>query len=143
ALGFVEDIAEGHVAAFEHGDPGERYILAGPFATPRQICAVAVEEAGRGWVPPTLPGALAGALAGTGELVSRLIRRPPLLPAGQLHYLRWAARADTSKAEATLAYRPTPWEDVVRRTVRWMRDGGPSVPLIAQSTTIPLRVSSA
>ena len=63
-------------------------------------------------------------MAKTGEAVSRLIRRPPLLGAGQLHFLLWQARADSSKARAELGVEFTPWEEGVRRTVRWMEAEG-------------------
>src|SRR4051812_15176996 len=119
-LAYVDDVAEGHLAAFERGNPGERYILADGYASMREILSVAVAEAGRGWVPPTLPTGAARGLAKTGEAVSRLIRRPPLLGAGQLHFLLRQARADSSKAQAQLGVEFTPWEEGVRRTVRWM-----------------------
>ena len=54
-LAYVDDVAAGHLAAFDRGRPGERYILADGFATMREIVAAAVEAAGRGWVPPTMP----------------------------------------------------------------------------------------
>jgi dihydroflavonol-4-reductase len=119
-LAYVDDVAAGHLAAFDQGKPGERYILADGYATMREILSVAVEEAGRGWVPPTLPVTAAKGLARTGEAVSRLIRRPPLLGAGQLHFLLWQARASSSKAQTELGVEFTPWEEGVRRTVRWM-----------------------
>ena len=73
---------------------------------------------------PPCPASAARGLAKTGEAVSRLIRRPPLLGAGQLHFLLWQARADSSKARAELGVEFTPWEEGVRRTVRWMIDAG-------------------
>jgi dihydroflavonol-4-reductase len=121
---YVDDVADGHLAGFDRGRPGERYILADGFASMRELLEVAVTEAGRGWVPPTLPAPLANALARGGEAVSRVIRRPPLLGAGQLHFLLWQARADSSKAQAELGLAPTPWEEGVRRTVRWMIETG-------------------
>jgi nucleoside-diphosphate-sugar epimerase len=123
-LAYVDDVAAGHLAAFERGKPGERYILSDGYATMREILSVAVEDAGRGWVPPTLPAGVARGLAKTGEAVSRLIRRPPLLGAGQLHFLLWQARADSSKAQAELGLQFTPWEEGIRRTVRWMIEAG-------------------
>jgi len=120
----VDDVAAGHLAAFERGTPGERYVLADGYASMREMLSVAVEEAGRGWVPPTLPVPLAKAMATTGEAVSRLIRRPPLLGAGQLHFLLWQARADSSKAQAELGVEFTPWEQGIRSTVRWMIEEG-------------------
>ena len=58
-LGFVEAVADGHIAALERGRAGERYILGGPFATVREICEIAVAEAGHGWVPPSIPVSVA------------------------------------------------------------------------------------
>jgi dihydroflavonol-4-reductase len=123
-LVFVDDVAAGHLAAFERGDPGERYILADAFARSRELVAEAVAAAGRGWVPPTMPAALADGLARGGEMVSRVIRRPPLLGVGQLHFLRWEARADSAKARAELGVEFTPWREGIRRTVAWMLETG-------------------
>ena len=89
-------------------------MLADGYATMREMLSVAVDEAGRGWVPPTLPVPLAKAMAAAGEAVSRLIRRPPLLGAGQLHFLLWQARADSSKAR-----------DRARRRVQALGGGHP------------------
>jgi dihydroflavonol-4-reductase len=120
----VNDVAAAQLAAFERGTPGERYILADGYATMRELLSVAVSEAGRGWVPPTMPVPLARGLAAAGEAVSRVIRRPPLLGAGQLTFLLWQARADSSRAQTDLGIDFTPWEQGIRDTVRWMIDSG-------------------
>jgi nucleoside-diphosphate-sugar epimerase len=120
----VDDVAAGQLAAFERGEPGERYILADGFATMRELLSVAVDEAGRGWVPPTMPVPVARGLAVAGEAVSRLIRRPPLLGAGQLTFLLWQARADSSRAQSELEVEFRPWEEGIRGTVRWMAETG-------------------
>jgi dihydroflavonol-4-reductase len=120
----VDDVAAGHLAAFERGTPRERYVLADGYAPLREMLSAAVTEAGRGWVPPTLPVPLAKAMATVGEAASRLIRRPPLLGAGQLHFLLWQARADSSKARTELGVEFTPWQEGVRATVRWMIEQG-------------------
>lgn len=123
-LVFADDVAAGHLAAYDRGAAGERYILADEFARAREIVAEAVAAAGRGWVPPTMPAALAGGLARAGEVISRVTRRPPLLGVGQLHFLRWEARADSSKAREELGLEFTPWRDGIRRTVAWMLESG-------------------
>ncbi len=119
-LTYVDDVADGHVSAFDRGRPGERYILGDGFATMREIVATAVEEAGRGFVPPTMPVPLAKALASGGERLAGLIGRPPLLGRGQLHFLLWQARVDSAKARDELGIEFTPWRDGIARTVRWM-----------------------
>lgn len=121
---YVDDVAAGHLAAFDRGTPGERYILADGYATIRDLCRAAVEAAGRGWVPPRMPGPVARGMAAAGTGISRVIRRPPLLPRGQLEFLRWQARADSSKAQRELGFSPTPWQEGIPRTVRWMEEAG-------------------
>jgi dihydroflavonol-4-reductase len=116
----ADDVAEGHLAAFDRGRSGERYILADGYAELRDLLRVAVEEAGRGFVPPVLPAAAARALATGGEALARLIRRPPLLGRGQLHFVLWQARADATKAREDLGVEFRPWEQGIRETVRWM-----------------------
>ena len=121
---YVDDVAAGHLAAFERGNPSERYILADGYASMRDLLSAAVDEAGRGWVPPTLPTPVARGLAAVGEAAARVIRRPPLLGSGQLHFLLWQARADNSTAQSALGVEFTPWKEGIRRTVRWMAEAG-------------------
>jgi dihydroflavonol-4-reductase len=123
-LVYAEDVAAGHLAAFDRGRAGERYILADGFARSRAIVAAAVEAAGRGWVPPTMPAPIAIGLARAGEAVARVINRPPLLGVGQLHFLLWEARADSSRARSELGVEFTPWREGIRRTVEWMLSTG-------------------
>jgi nucleoside-diphosphate-sugar epimerase len=63
-------------------------------------------------------------MASVGEGVSRLIRRPPLLGRGQLHFLLWEAKVDNSKAREQLGVRFTSWREGIGRTVRWMGEEG-------------------
>jgi nucleoside-diphosphate-sugar epimerase len=123
-LAYVDDVATAHLAAFDRGRPGERYILADGYAQSREIVTAAVEFAGRGRVPPAMPVPLARGLARGGEALSRLIRRPPLLGTGQLHFLLWEARADSSKARDELEVEFRPWREGIERTVTWMDETG-------------------
>ncbi len=122
---FAEDVAEGHLAAFDRGKPGERYILANGYAPMREVLRLAVAEAGRGWVPPAMPLGLARGMARAGEAVSKVIKQPPLLGKGQLTFLEWQARASNDKARTELGVEFTPRsEEGMARTVRWMADSG-------------------
>ena len=123
-MAYVDDVAEGHLAAFDRGAPGERYILADGFATNREVCEAVVEAAGSGRVPPTLPWPVARTLAIAGEGVSRVIRRPPLIGRGQLTFLAWQARADSTKAREQLGVGFRPWSEGIPQTVRWMKETG-------------------
>src|SRR3954454_6510174 len=123
-LVFAEDVARGHLAAFDRGKPGERYILADDYAPMREVLRLAVAEAGHGWVPPTLPLGLANGMASVGEAVSRIIKKPPLLGKGQLTFLQWQARASNEKARTELGVQFTPLAEGIARTVGWMADSG-------------------
>ena len=117
---FVEGVAEGHLLAAQKGADGERYILADGYAGFREIAETVKEVAGRGRVPPAMPIPVARAIAALGEGVSRVIRRPPLLPRGQLTYFLWQAQPDSSKAQRELGWKTTPLDEGVRRTLHSM-----------------------
>ena len=120
----VDDVAAGHLAAFDRGEHGERYILADGFATTHEVCRAAVDAAAGGRVPPTLPLPVARAVAVASENVSRVIRRPPLIGSGQLTFLQWQARADATKARRELEVEFRPWSEGIPQTVRWMKETG-------------------
>ena len=71
-----------------------------------------------------MPTGLARGLARGGEAVARLIKRPPLLGVGQLHFLLWEARADSRKASEQLGVEFRPWQAGIRSTVEWILAGG-------------------
>jgi dihydroflavonol-4-reductase len=117
---FVEGVAEGHLLAADKGADGERYILADGYASFRELAETAKRVAGRGRIPPTMPIPVAKAIAGIGAGISRVIRRPPLLPKGQLIYFLWQARPDSSKAQRELGWETTPLDEGVRKTLNAM-----------------------
>jgi nucleoside-diphosphate-sugar epimerase len=119
-LVFSVGVATGHLLAADKGRDGERYILADSYADFRELGETVVRVAGRGRVPPRMPVPVARAIATTGEGISRVIRRPPLLPRGQLKYFLWQARPDSSKAQRNLGWRPTNLEEGVRITLTEM-----------------------
>jgi dihydroflavonol-4-reductase len=114
---FVAGVADGHLLASDRGSDGERYILADGYASFREIAETVKRVAGRGRVPPVMPVPVARALAGVGEGISGLIRRPPLLPKGQLTYFLWQAQPDSSKAQRELGWKTTSLDEGVRKTL--------------------------
>ena len=117
---FVEGVADGHLLAAERGIDGERYILADGYANFRELAETAKRIAGRGRIPPTMPVPVAKAVAAVGAGISSIIRRPPLLPRGQLEYILWQARPDSSKAQRELGWKTTPLDEGVRKTLHSM-----------------------
>jgi len=116
-VAFDAGVAAGQLLAADRGRDGERYILCDRHVSMRELAEAVVEAAGRGRVPLTLPSGLARALTAAGEALARIIRRPPLLPRGQLHFFMWDAWPDSTKAQEELGWEPTPLEDGVRAAV--------------------------
>jgi nucleoside-diphosphate-sugar epimerase len=110
-------LATGQLLAAARGVPGERYILCDGHLGFRALAETAVRLAGRGKVPGVMPVPLAKALASGGEAVARVIRKPPLLPKGQLHFFLWDARPSSAKAQRELGWVPTPLEEGLRAVV--------------------------
>ena len=110
-LVYSTGLATGQVLAAERGAPGERYILCDGHMSFREMADTAVRLAGRGKVPAVMPVPLSRAISAGGELVSRLVRKPPLLPKGQLHFFLWDARPQAGKAQRELGWVPTPLEE--------------------------------
>jgi nucleoside-diphosphate-sugar epimerase len=119
-LAYSEGVGAGELLAGERGRPGERYIICDEHLTLRQLAETVVRVAGRGRVPPTVPVGLARLLARAGEGLARIIRRPPLVARGELHFLLWNAVPDSHKAQRELGWRPTPFEDGLRHTLEHM-----------------------
>ena len=122
-VSFDAGVARGQLLAAERGRDGERYILCDRHVSVRELAEAVVAAAGRGRVPPTLPAGLARAGARLGEAVSRVIRRPPLLARGQLHFFMWDAHPDSTKAQRELGWEPTPLRAGVGESVAAL-DGG-------------------
>jgi nucleoside-diphosphate-sugar epimerase len=114
---FDAGVARGQLLAAERGRDGERYILSDRYVSLRELAETVVDAAGRGRVPLSLPPGVARVAAAAGELLSRVIRRPPLLPRGQLHFFLWQAHPDSTKAQEELGWEPTPLEEGVRAAV--------------------------
>jgi dihydroflavonol-4-reductase len=114
---FDAGVAEGHLLAADHGRDGQRYILCDRHVSLRELAETVVSAARRGRVPPTLPAPLARLLAEAGEALARAADVPPLLARGQLHFFRWDAAPDSTRAQEELGWEPTALEDGVRAAV--------------------------
>jgi nucleoside-diphosphate-sugar epimerase len=118
---YVDGCADAHLAAMERGVSGERYLLADRHVTARDLVEEIARQAGGQKVPPTAPVWLMKTLAAVSAPLARVFGFTPMVAPGQLEFLLWNVRCDTRKAEAELGFRPTPFEDGVRRTIAFLR----------------------
>jgi hypothetical protein len=96
---------------------GSRYILCDRYVAFDELAAAVGRIAGSR-CPPQLPTALARAVAHTTEVLSRVTRRPPILPAGQLHFMTAHHLPYAGRAAAELHWSSTPLENAIAETLR-------------------------
>lgn len=110
----VEDVARGHLLAFERGRPGERYLLGGEDMSVRDVFAVIAQAAGRSSPRVGIPWAAAYASARLADAALRpLAREPQLLVLDEVRVGRIPHRFDDAKARAELGYASRPAADAL------------------------------
>ena len=121
----VDDVAEGHLLAFEKGRIGERYILGGDDMPLREILAVIASAAGR--KPPSLrlPRRALYPLAVGVEAWARFVsKKEPLFTVDGLRMAAKLMYFSSAKAKRELGYAPRPGRDALVDAGRWMREEG-------------------
>jgi dihydroflavonol-4-reductase len=121
----VDDVAKGHLLAFDHGRVGERYILGGDNLPLSQVLALIADLMGRR--PPTLR-LPAGALLPVALLAEAVARigggREPLVTADGVRMARKPMYFTSAKAERELGYRSRPAVEGLRDAIAWYRSHG-------------------
>ena len=120
----VDDVAEGHFAAFERGRIGERYVLGGQNATLADILATVAGAVGRR--PPRIrtPRQALMPFAHVTEAVARVTGREPMLTRDGLRMSKNKMFFSSAKAEAELGYRARPYREGITDAIEWFRRAG-------------------
>jgi dihydroflavonol-4-reductase len=121
---FADDVARGHLLA-ETTPPGSRFILSESVWGLADLAAAVADAARRQLgrtisVPRVMPVGVARAVSLATEALSRLTRRPPLLPAGQLTFLLSGAHPVADRARRELGWAPRPFRDGLSETLRYL-----------------------
>ena len=120
----VEDVARGHLLAYDKGGSGERYILGGenlPLKTLLQrVGALTGRTAPRVSVPLWLPLAVAW----TEEYVLSRAGRTPTVPIDGVRMSGESMYYDASKAKRELGFAPRPIDAAIRAAVEWFAENG-------------------
>jgi dihydroflavonol-4-reductase len=120
----VDDIAEGHVLAFERGRIGERYILGGQNLSLQELLAAVAGLTGRRAPRIKLPRGPLLPLAFGAEAVARFTGKEPLLTVDGLRMSRYQMFFTSAKAERELGYRSRPYQEGVVDALAWFRQAG-------------------
>ncbi len=120
----VDDVAAGHLLAFERGRVGERYILGGQNASLAEILTAVAEEAGR--APPRIkiPRGAVLPVAYVTEVIASVTGKEPMLTRDGLKMSKNKMFFSSAKAERELGYRARPYREGIRDAIRWFRDAG-------------------
>ncbi len=121
----VDDVAQGHLLAAEHGKHGEKYILGNDNLTLRRILELLAELSGRRAPRLKIPYALALAAAYGDAACARLLPgREPRIPPVGVRLSRKTMFFCAAKAVRCLGFPQTPVREALRKAITWFSDHG-------------------
>jgi len=117
----VDDVAAGHLLAYERGQSGERYILGGENLTLQELLACVADLVGRRPPKIRLPHQFALGVAYLSEAWARLSGTVPQVTLDGVRMSRHKMFFSSARARAELGYEPRPAGDAIRDAVEWFR----------------------
>ena len=120
----VDDVAEGHVLAYERGHRGCRYVLGGENMSLRSILGVVAELTGRRKPWLQLPHAAVLPVAHVAEAWARMTGIAPNVTVDGVKLARHHMYFSGRRAEAGLGYRARPAREALADAIQWFRDNG-------------------
>ena len=121
----VRDVAAGHLAAHDHGQPGRRYILGNENLGLRDLLGLIQEITGLAMPGRRVPFALAYGVAVVTEWVADVVtKRVPKAPLTGVRLARPVARFDASRAVSELSLPQNPVRGALRDAILWMVEAG-------------------
>jgi len=117
----VDDVAAGHLLAFERGRIGERYILGGQNASLADILATVAHETGRSPPRIRIPRGAVVPLAYVTEAIAQFTGKEPMLTRDGLKMSKNKMFFSSGKAERELGYKARPYAEGIRDAIAWFR----------------------
>jgi dihydroflavonol-4-reductase len=120
----VEDVAAGHIAAWQKGRIGERYILGGQDVLLGDMLAEIARCVGR--TPPKLrlPRRLIFPIAYGAEAIAYFTGKEPFVTTTGLKLAKDRMFFSSAKAERALGYRARPYGEAIADAITWFRQNG-------------------
>ncbi len=117
----VDDVAEGHLLAYQHGKIGERYILGGTDMSLKDILTTIAELTDQKAPKICIPHNLILPIAYLSEAFARLTRgKEPQVTVDGIRMAKKWMYFSCEKANRELGYRPRPPEEALRDAVEWV-----------------------
>ena len=120
----VDDVAAGHLLAYERGNAGERYILGGEDMTLREILGVIATLVGRKPPRVRLPYGVVLPMAYLAEGYAKLSGRSGRITLEGVRMSRKRMYFSSAKAVRDLGYTFRPPVEAFKDAIRWYRENG-------------------
>lgn len=120
----VDDVADGHLAAWDRGSIGERYVLGGENMTLGAILAEIARLTGRPAPKLCIPHALVLPIAYGAEAWARLTGAEPFATVDGIRMAQKKMFFSSEKAKRVLGYAPRPAAEALARAVEWFTANG-------------------
>ena len=120
----VDDVAAGHLLAFQSGRIGERYILGGEDMSLKEILTLIARLVGGSPPRIRLPHAAVLPVAYVSELYARLTGRPTRVTVEGVRMSRKRMFFSSEKAARELGYRSRPPAEAFADALRWFQGNG-------------------
>ena len=120
----VDDVATGHLLAFDRGRVGARYILGGQDVMLGDMLAEIAAIVGRKAPTIRIPRAPLFPLAWVNEQVARVTGGDPFLNMDSLRMAKHRMFFTSARAEAELGFRARPYREALADAIAWFRGAG-------------------
>ncbi len=120
----VDDVAEGHLLALDHGQVGQSYVLGGQDVSLKEMLAGIAEITGRRAPQLRLPRLPLYPLAFIAEAAASLTGKEPFLTADALKMAKHHMFFSSAKAARELGYEARPYKQGLADALAWFRQAG-------------------
>ncbi|XP_054790106.1 uncharacterized protein LOC129299085 isoform X2 [Prosopis cineraria] len=120
----VDDVVEGHIAAMEKGQLGNRYLLTGENASFRHVFDIAAVVTNTRRPLFNIPLWVIEAYGWLSVLFSRITGKLPLISPPTVYVLRHRWEYSCNKAKLELDYRPRNLKDGLAEVLLWLKNSG-------------------
>ena len=120
----VDDVAEGHLRAYERGVVGQRYILGGTNMTLHEILGIIAEITGRPAPRIKLPHAVVMPIAYVAETMARIGGFEPVATVDSVRMAKKLMYFSSDKARRDLGYSPRPARQAIADAIGWFEAHG-------------------
>ena len=121
----VDDVARGHLLAFEKGALGRSYILGSENLTLKELLAILSDKTGLPAPKVRVPRQLTLTAGRVDEFVEgRILKRTPGVPLEAARMSTTRMAFDCTRARSELGYAPRPAADALEASARWFVDAG-------------------